>query len=259
MKGAWILARKDFRSYFHSWTGVLLAVFFLVIAGLFFCLLVLNYARFSFEASKYPQEVIQSLGLTRFVYTSFFLNMAMILIFLVPLISMRAFSEEKKQQTLELLYTYPFSDFDIVWGKFWGMLQFFSFLLLPTAVYLGWIYFLGGRLDGGQVALGYVGFILLAASYLSLGLFVSALSENQVVSAVVTFGVLIVFWILDWVAGFADGLWAHFFSALSPLAHYRDFTLGILDFSHTVYFVFFQLYFLFLALRVIEARHWKTS
>lgn len=257
MKSALILAKKDLRSYFHSWAGILILAFFLLIAGMFFSLLVLSYAKFSLEASKMGQETVKYIGLTRFVFSSFFLNLSMILIFLVPLISMRSFSEEKKQQTLELLYTYPFSDFDIVWGKFLSMITFFGLLLLPTGIYSCWIYFLGGKLDAGPLLTGYLGFSLLASAYLSLGLFVSSLSESQIVSAVVTFGFLIVFWILDWVSGLVDGFWAHFLSALSPLAHYRDFTLGILDYSHTVYFVFFQLYFLFLTLRVIEARNWK--
>ena len=257
MKNAFVLARKDFESYFRSWVGVLVSVSFLLIAGIFFSLLILSYAKISLNAAKGAYEAVQGLGFTRFVFSSFFLNMGTLLIFLVPLLSMRAFAEERKQETLELLFTYPLSDFEIVWGKFLGMTCFLKMLLATTAVYVFITYKLGGDLDWGPILVGYVGFWLLANAYLSLGLFISSIADSQIVSAVVTFGCLLIFWILDWVGGVTDGFWAHFFSALSPLDHFREFTLGVFDLSHIVYFVFFHFYFIFLTLRAIETRNWK--
>ncbi|MCM8774755.1 MAG: ABC transporter permease subunit, partial [Candidatus Omnitrophica bacterium] len=173
------------------------------------------------------------------------------------LITMRSFAEERKLRTVELLFTYPFSDFDIVWGKFVGMAWFFILLSAPMFGYLLLLYWLGGEFDWGPVLTGFLGFWLLGNAYLALGLFISSLTDNQVVSAVVTFGCLVVLWIFDWVASVADGRLALFFSSLSPLSHYREFTLGILDLSHGVYFCFFLFYFLFLALRSVETRNWK--
>lgn len=257
MRNAFALARKDAASYFRSWTGALLFVFFYLMAGIFFVLLVLSYSKISFEASKTTYESVRGLGLTRFVFSSFFLNIGSILIFLVPLLAMRSFAEERKMQTLELLYTYPFNDFEIVWGKFLGLVWFFELLFLPTLGYLGIVHWLGGSIDWGPILIGYLGFWLLGNAYLSLGLFVSSLTDNQMVAALITFASLIVFWILEWVSGVMDGTWAHFFAMLSPLNHYREFTLGILDLSHVVYFCFFHFYFLFLTLRSIETRNWK--
>ncbi|MCI0532046.1 MAG: ABC transporter permease subunit [candidate division Zixibacteria bacterium] len=257
MKNAFVLAVKDMASYFHSWVGVLVFVSFFLIAGVFFSFLVLSYARISFEAARNAYEGIEGLGLTRFVFSSFFLNLGSILIFLMPLITMRSFAEERRSQTLELLYTYPFSDFEIVWGKFLGMVWFFEILVLPTAGYILVLRWLGAQIDWGPILIGYLGFWLLGNAYISLGLFVSTLSESQVVSAIVTFSCLTVFWMLDWVTGLADGRWAHLIAALSPLGHYREFSLGILDLSNVVYFCFFHFFFLFLALRSIESRNWK--
>lgn len=257
MKNSFVLAQKDFASYFHSWIGICLFAFFLMIAGLFFSLLVFSYAQLSADAARQAYQGVEGISLTRFVFGSFFMNLSIILMFIVPVISMRAFAEERKFQTLELLFTYPFSDFEIVWGKFLGLVWFFEILFLPTALFTGVIYALGGRLDVGPVAVGYLGLWLLGNAYLSFGLFVSSISENQVVSAVTTFGCLIFFWLLDWVAGLTDGFWAHFFSAVSPLRHYREFALGILDLSNVAYFCFFHLYFLFLTLRAVEARNWR--
>lgn len=257
MKNAFVLAKKDIKSYFHSWTGVLVFTFFMVLAGIFFCMPILAFAKVSVTASQQGTQGLEGLGFTRFVFSAFFLNLGMILIFVVPFLSMRAFAEEKSQQTLELLFSYPFSDFDIVVGKLLGMIGFFILLMLPTLFYLGFLTWTHADLDGGPIVMGYFGFLLLAMAYLSLGLFISAISENQVVSAVVTFGILVVFWILEWITGVTDGSWSHFLSMLSPLNHFRDFPLGIVDLSHIVYFIFFHLYFLFLTMRAIETRHWK--
>lgn len=257
MKNAFIVARKDLASYFHSWVGVLLCFFFFIIAGLFFSLLVLSYAKFSLDAARQAFEGVEGMGLTRFVFGSFFINLALIMIFLVPLLSMRAFAEERRSQTLELLFTYPLSDFEIVWGKFLGLVWFFELLMVPTAGYLLVIHKLGGQWDWWPIAIGYLGFWLLGNAYLSLGLFISSISESPIVSAVITFGILIIFWILDWAVGVSDGALTHLLGAISPLTHYRDFTVGVLDLSHLAYFVFFIFYFQFLTLRSIETRNWK--
>ncbi len=257
MKNTLILAKKDISHYFHSWMGVFVFAFFYLLAGAFFSLLVTSYAKISMEMPKEAYGALAGLGQTRFIFGSFFFNLSLVLMFLVPVISMRAVSEERKYQTLELLFTYPLSDFEIVAGKFLGLAGIFALLILPTAGYLGLVTWLGGKLDPGPVATCYFGFWLLGNAFLALGLFFSSLTENQIVSALATFSALLLFWMLDWVVHVTDGGWAQFFSALSPLAHYRDFTLGIIDLQNTVYFVFFTLYFLFLTLRSIETRNWK--
>ncbi|MFA6600953.1 MAG: ABC transporter permease subunit [Candidatus Omnitrophota bacterium] len=257
MKHAFTVARKDFLSYLNSWIGVFVLGFFFLMAGLFFYLLVMTYVRISMNASQSLYPSVEGLGLTRFVYSSYFLNLSVVLLFFVPLLTMRSFAEEKRHQTLELLFTYPLSDFEIVWGKYLGMVWFFELMLLPTAVTIPLVIWAGGSIDWGPVVVGYLGFWLLGTAYLSLGLFVSSISENQVVSAMLTFATLIFLWALDWVAGVMTGPWAAFVSALAPIRHYREFPLGILDLSHIVYFCFFTLFFLFLSLRAVETRNWK--
>lgn len=257
MRNAFGLAKKDYGAYFRSWTGPVVFVFFYLLAGIFFSVLVISYAKISIEAQNNAAQAVQGLGMTRFIFSSFFLNMGSVLLFLVPILSMRAFAEERKHESLELLFTYPLSDFEIVWGKYLGMVWFFELLSLPTLIYAGVVYWLGGELDWRTVLSGYLGFWMLGNAYLALGLFVSSLSESPVLSGLATFGALTLFWVLDWATGVADGFWAHLLSSISPLTHYRDFALGIIDLSHIAYFVFFNLYFLFLTLRAIETRNWK--
>ncbi len=252
-----VLAKKDFDSYFRSWIGTVLFVFFFLIAGIFFSILVISYAKISLDAQRNAFEGVQGLGLTRFIFSSFFLNMGAILMFIVPLLSMRAIAEERKQETLELLYTYPLSDFEIVMSKFMALTSFFILLFVPTVIYLWLLKVLGADIQWKVVAMGYLGFWLLGNAYLALGLFISSISDSQVLSGILTFGCLMVFWILDWVVGVTDGNLSRFLAALSPLGHYREFAFGIFDLSNFIYFVFFFLYFIFLTLRSVEVRNWK--
>jgi ABC-2 type transport system permease protein len=254
----WAIAQKEFSRAFHSWLGVLMASFFFLVSGAFFVILVLNYVKISMNPQQYGLSNFSGINQTQYIFGSFFSNLNIILLFLVPILSMRSFSEEKRQETLELLFTYPLSDFEIVAGKQLGILLFFGALLLPLLGYLAVFHWIGGEFDWGPVWLGALGFWLLGAAYLAVGVFISSLTKNPMVSALGTFSVLVVFWIFDWVSGIVTGPWARIFSELSPLSHYKNFTLGILDVQDMAFFCFFFFYFLFLTLRSIETRNWKS-
>ncbi|MFA5160085.1 MAG: ABC transporter permease subunit [Candidatus Omnitrophota bacterium] len=252
------IAQKEFTSCFHSWLGVLMAAFFFLASGIFFVILVLGYSKISMNPQQYGLSNFSGLNQTQYIFGSFFSNLSIMLLFLVPTLTMRSFAEEKRQETLELLFTYPLSDFEIVAGKQLGISLLFGALLLPFSGYLAVFHWIGGEFDWGPVWLGFFGFCLLGISYLAAGVFISSLTKSPVVSALGTFGVLLLFWIFDWVDNVATGSWVRVFSELSPLAHYKNFTLGILDAQDMVFFFFFFLYFLFLTLRSIETRNWKS-
>lgn len=258
MRNAFVLARKELGSFFNSWVGILVFLFFYLVAGIFFTILILSYAKISTESARQGIEAVGAMGLTRYAFGSLFLNLSLVLLLLVPIMTMRSLAEERKLQTLELLYTYPLSDFEIVWGKFLGLVWVFELLFLPTLIYALIIKWLGGSIDWGPLLTSYFGFWLLGNAYLAMGLFISSLTESQVISAIVTFTLLIVFWMLDWASLVTDGALSQFFKNLSPLSHYREFSLGIIDLSNAVYFIFFNLYFLFMTLRSVEMRNWKA-
>ncbi len=258
MRKVLTIARKEFSSCFHSWLGVLMAALFFLASGIFFVILVLSYSKISMNPQQYGLSNFSGINQTQYIFGSFFSNLSIMLLFLVPILTMRSFAEEKRQETLELLFTYPLSDFEIVIGKQLGILLFFGVLLLPLSGYLAVFRWIGGEFDWGPVSLGFLGFWLLGAAYLAAGVFISSLTKNPIVSALGTFSVLLVFWISDWVDDVATGPWVRIFSELSPLAHYKNFTLGILDVQDMVFFGFFFFYFLFLTLRSIETRNWKS-
>jgi ABC-2 type transport system permease protein len=257
MMKAFFLARKEIASFFHSWMGVLVYTLFVVMTGVFFFMLLSGYQRLSMEVVRGSVSELDHVSLTQFIFGSFFSNLGALFVVLIPILSMRAFSEEHKHQTLELLFTYPLSDYDIVAGKFVGLVWFLFLLILPSVGYVGFLHWAGVSLDWGMIASGYCGLLILGASYLSLGLFVSALTDNPVVTAMVTFGGLALLNVADWLGLTMDGRGSRIIQFFSPMGHFRDFTLGVIDLSHGVYFIFFCLYFLFLTLRVIESRNWK--
>lgn len=259
MKKIWVIAQKEFAGCFQSWLGVLVGTLFFLLTGIFFAILVVSYSKISMHPQQFGYSSLSGINQTQFIFGSFFTNSSVLLLFFIPILTMRSFAEERRQETLELLFTYPLSDFEIVAGKHLGLMWFFELLLLPLLGYLAVFQWLGGEFDWGPVLSAFLGFWLLGLGYLAAGVFVSSLTRSPVVSALGTFGLLLIFWVLEWVDAVSEGPWAQLISALSPLGHYRDFTLGILDLQNVVYFVFFFLYFLFLALASVETRNWKHS
>ncbi len=258
MSGIWAILKKDFSSCYRSWVGTLVLSAFLLIAGIFFTLFLLSYSQFSLTAAREAYKEIQGLSLTAFIMGAFLLNLGVFFLFLAPLLSMRSIAEEKRFGTLELLYTYPLSDFEIVAGKYLSLLAQVAILFLPTLSYALVIHWLGAHLDMGIIGSGTIGFFLLTASFLAGGLYFSSLTENQILAGGLTFTFLLVLWVLEWLAGFLPGPLSVQVSALSPFVHFRDFSMGIVDLTDVTYFLAFIAFFFFLTLRRIEMRNWKA-
>lgn len=257
MRGVGPVLKKDFTSFFLSWTGVLAMSAFLLLAGIFFTFFLLAYSQLSMEAARRAYEGIEGLNLTRFVMGAFILNLGVLFLFMAPLLSMRSLTEEKKTGTLELLYTYPLSDLEIVLGKYLALLAQLAVFFLPTLTYLGVIHLLGIQVDFGIVCSGVGGFFLLGAAFLALGMFFSSLTENPIAAAGLSFLSLMGFWMLEWIAGFLPKPWSGWINAFSPFVYYRDFPLGVIDLSGVTYFLCAASLFFFLTLRVVETRNWR--
>ncbi len=257
MKGAWAILKKDFFSFCRSWVGVFVLFSYLLVGGIFFTLFLLGYSQLSLQAAGQSYEGVEGLSLTTFVMGAFILNSGILFLFLAPLLSMRSLAEEKRVGTLELLYTYPLSDFEIVLGKYLALMAELALLFLPTLLYGVLIRLLGPRVDGGVLFSGVLGFFLLGGTFLAIGLFYSSTTENQILAAILTFLTLLALWIFEWVAGLLPGVWAGRFQGLSPFVHFRDFPLGIVDLTDVAFFISAILFFFFLALRTVEVRNWK--
>lgn len=164
------------KTYFSSLTGYIFMGFFLILSGIFVSLYNL------YTGSPDYNKVLSSINF--------------IFLFLVPVLTMRLMSEEQKQKTDQLLLTSPLSIWDIVLGKYFAAVGVFALTLLITCIYPIILSFFG-KLAVAKIIGGYIGFFLLGCAFISIGLFVSSKTDNQVISAVVTFGVLLFIWLLD--------------------------------------------------------------
>lgn len=255
MKGFWPVYRKELYSLFASPIFYVVAFTFLVISGYFFWNVMVFFNLLSFQASQNPFMASQ-LNLTDMVLRPFFMDISIVLLLISPLLTMRLYAEERKSGTIELLFTYPIADRATVLAKFAAVA---TALILILAGTLPGIFFLEYVGDPGwkSVLCGYLGVFLLGSAFLSIGLFTSSLTQNQIIAAVLSFGALLMFWIIGWVKPTVGPAAAGLVDYISVTNHFDSFTKGILDSRDLLYYVLFVVLFLFLTLRQMESYRWR--
>ncbi len=191
-------------------------------------------------------------GVTEIIVSPILGNAAMVLLLVVPMLTMRLISEERRAQTLTLLLSAPLSMTEIVLGKFIGVMGFLLFMVvLITLMPLSLL--LGGSLDFGVLAASTLGLLLLLASFAAVGLFMSTVTTQPTIAAVGSFGILLLLWIIDWAGGSDLGEASGLFAYLSLLHHFESLLKGVFDSSDVIYYLLFVLFFLVLAIRRLEA------
>jgi ABC-2 type transport system permease protein len=244
---------RELKSTFYSPVAYLVLFAFYLISGYFFASITTNYAQYSMmSASRGGGDM----KLLEYLLAPFQGNVAVTFIFLLPLISMRAFSEEKKSGTIETLFTLPFSDLDILLGKYFACLTLLLAMLLPVCLFPAFI--------ADKVALhwpamlaGYLGLFLLGATFIAVGVFTSALTENQVVAAALGFGALLLLFVLSWMESSASGFWKDLLQNLAIMNHFQEMSKGTLALKDLAYFLLFSGFSLFATLRVLESKKWR--
>lgn len=235
---------REIKSFFGSPIGYLVIAIFLIINGLFLWI---------FEG----EYNILNTGFADL--TPFFTLAPWILIFLIPAVTMRSFSDEKKQGTLELLLTKPLSIWQIVNGKFLGALLLIVMSIIPTFIYVAVISSLGmpeGNIDMGSTIGSYFGLLFLIAGYTSIGIFTSTLSDNQIVAFIVA--VFLCFFLYFGFGGLATVLptISNFISALGMQDHYKSMSRGVIDSRDAIYFI--SITVLFLSFTVYNLKSFKS-
>lgn len=239
------VARKELRSYFAFPLVYILSAIFLVLAGYYYYTDLVFFVTISFA-----HDIIQNF------WQLLFADVRLCLLLTLPFITMRSFAEERKLGTIELLYTYPLRDAEILWGKLLAAIAILLMMLaltLPYSVYLYGIH----RFPLFPLLAGYLGLLLIGASFISLGIFISSLCESQVVAGVSTIALLLFFWILNWNEAAFEGGLRSALGAISMFDHFEGFSKGVIDTYHVAYFVFLTVFFTYLTLRSMEARKWS--
>jgi gliding motility-associated transport system permease protein len=253
MRNIFAIAGKELRSLFVSPIAYVVLTGFLLIASFLFVSLLSRFVTVvNFYASLQNAEAMQQFNLNEQVLAVLLGNFTFILIILVPLITMRAFAEERRAGTYELLLTSPLSVVEIVIGKLLGLLGFVVIMVALTGVYPVILLFYGNP-ELGPILTGYLGLFLLAAVFVAVGLLASALTDNQIVAAVVCFVVLLLLYIISWPAETVGGAAGDFLKYLSVVDHYGEMIKGVVDTKDIVYFVTLILVGLFLTHRAVEA------
>jgi ABC-2 type transport system permease protein len=240
VKRAPVIARRELSSYFYSPVAYVAMFLFLMAAG------------YLFWRDFVPG---QPAGMR-----TIFDWMVWLLVFIVPVLSMGLLSQEWSTGTIESLMTAPVGETDVVIGKFLGALGFFVFLIIPTLLYVVLLK-IYSTVDVGPIFSGYLGILLVGALFVSVGLFCSSLTRSQVVAAVLAVSILFLITIVPWAAMRAEGstLGATWRKVADQGVYnrYADFSRGVIDTSHVVFFLAVTTVFLFLTIKVLESRRWK--
>lgn len=251
----WPVFKKELRLYFTSPVAYAVGTIFLVIAGYFFYSIFAFFTMASMQAMMNPM-MARELNVTDSVMRPLFSNLSVILLLIMPLLTMRLVAEERRAGTIELLMTYPIRDGAILAGKYLAALALYAMMIGLTLAYPALVAY-HARLEWGPLLTGYLGLLLMGAAFLAVGLFASSLTENQIVAAVITFGVLLMFWVIGWSADYAGGAFGRVLAHLSILEHNESFSRGVLDTKDVIYYLNFTALALFLSLRMLEARRWN--
>lgn len=240
----WIVCRRELQATFGSVVAYVLLAVFLLLSGYFF------YSDLIFILLM--SEFTPTTALWQWV----FLDMRMVTMLVLPLVTMRSFAEEKKLGTMELLWTYPVRDGEILAGKFLAATAFFFVMLAPTAIPCALLYAFQ-PFDVAPLLVAYFGLILLGLAFIACGLFVSSTTENQVVSAMVTYGILVFFWFLTWNEEAANQAALRIMLGLSLFDRFFNFTRGVIDTRDVAFFALFVCFFLFLTWQSLASRKWR--
>jgi ABC-2 type transport system permease protein len=231
------IAERELKSFFVSTVAWVIAAAFMSITGLLFAVILLN----SNEASL------------RFLFS----NLSVIFLFIAPFLTMRLLAEEIRLGTVELLLTNPVRDIEVVLGKFLGVLGFVLAMLAMTLYYPAML-FIFGTPDPGPLGTGYLGVVLQASAFLAIGLAVSSTTENQIVAAFLAFAINLVLWLSESVAQFVGPPIGAAMKFLSITSHFQDFSRGVIDTSHLIFFLSVVAAALYLAYLSLQTRRWRA-
>lgn len=230
--------KKEMKQYFNSMVGYIFLAVFLLICGYTFS----SGNLFTLSSSM----------------SGFFTSIVNIVMFLIPMLTMRLFAEERKTKTDQLLITLPITLTDIVIGKYCAALCVFLTGIVFTFLYGSVLLFFGG-FELWNIAGSYTGLITAASAFISIGLFISAMTENQVIAGVVSYVVLLALWMVGYLGAYyqVTGLPRQIMDWLSLSGRFQEFGVGIFDPSSIVYYVSITAIFLLLTVQLLEKRRWS--
>ena len=260
MKKTYAIFQKEIKHFFYSPIAYIVIALFTLIAGIFFYLYLSSFVEAAFMDMIRSQQFRtqpQKFNINLMLIRPYFWNLALISLFILPLVTMRLYSEERKAGTVELLYTTPLSVSNIVLGKFFAGIVFYFVMLIPTFIFMS-ILFVYGDPEFGPVFSGYLGLFLLGSAFISLGLFISSLTENQIIAAIGGFVLSLLLWVIGWAANYSGAGLSSVLNYLSIINHFEDFAQGVIDTKHLFYYLLFCTFGVYLTFKSVESVNWRS-
>lgn len=280
MRNVFAIAWREVRTYFTSPLAYVVIGVFLLLSGYIFWASLVRFSELCLRFGSNPYFSSQ-LNVNDMVVRPLFGTMGIIFLLMIPVITMRLLADEKRTGTAELLFTCPVTSGQVVLGKYLGASFLLLAMLAVTLTYPSAIMNSGAAPDVKPTLVGYFGVLLMGLSFLSIGLLISATTDNQVIAAVGTFGALLMLWVINWMSESATvtlaslantlslGLWekvgwglggptlGELLSKLSIIEHFDDFRKGVLDTQHLVFYLSVIVTSLFVTQRILESRRWR--
>jgi ABC-2 type transport system permease protein len=255
VKNTLAICFKELKSYFASPIAYLLLTIFAVIFGFFFSAATAFFSLRSTEMQMMGRSF--PMDINELIIRPLLSNASVIALFLIPMITMRLFAEEKRSGTIELLMTSPVTDLQIILGKFLGALILYCCIVGVAALNFVFL-FIYGNPDTKPLLVGLLGLLLQGGAMIALGTFISTTTRNQIVAGGATFAICLLLWVMDWLSAFETAAWAKVLSYLSIIQHFEPFTKGVLDSKDVVFFLSLTFFGLFLTARSMESLRWRA-
>jgi ABC-2 type transport system permease protein len=257
MKGLYAIYRKEMGHYFVSPVAYIIVGVFLLLCAFFFTRLLTAVIEQSLEASMSGGGM--PIDVPSIVVRYFFGTVSTLLLFLTPMLTMGVYSEERKRGTMELLMTSPLTDTQIVLGKFLASLTLLIIMLVPTFFYNAYVFLHTEPAAPWRILFtAYLGIFLLGGALLALGSFFSSLTESQIIASIVTFGGILLLWVVDYGTPGTGGV-AAVLQYVSIFRHFDDFTRGVIDTTGLIFYASFIFLGLFLTVRSLDSMRWRHA
>jgi len=250
------IAQKELKSYFSSPIAYIVIGLWALLYGYFYVAILSFFVRQSLQMNQFGTQGPQAMSVNQQLIRPLLQNVTILILFLMPMVTMRTYSEEKRSGTIELLLTSPLTDLQIILGKFLGALALYAIMLAVTTLHIGVLFFYGHP-EWKPIVTAYLGLLLLGGCFISLGLLISSLTSNQIVAGMVTFAVFLLLWVITWVGSFGGPTFDKLTTYLSIIDHWDDFGKGIIDTTHVIYYLSFITFGLFLTAKSVDSERWR--
>ena len=255
MRNIWIICRRELSSYFTSPIAWLLLTMYSVIFGFIFWNFVAEFIKQGMEMEMMGQASPMNINeqvIRPLLGTGSFLGL-----FVVPLISMRLFAEEKRNGTIELLATSPVRDIEIILGKWFAATVLYCWIILYASISFVFLFRFGNP-DWKPMLVTLLGVFLQGAALLAIGTFISTLTKNQIIAGALTFGACLLLWVFSWVSSYDSSTWAQVMSYMAVITHFDSFDRGVLTTKDAIYYLSVIFLGLFFTARSMESLRWRS-